>query len=267
MVVTYGKIRKSVVEIERLPLALGVHLLKRIIGRQPRKRAVRPRRIAMPDINQDIPHGLTSININNPDLQTQRNTRLILSNILPESLAARVEVRPVTCLGSENAGPVPDEVVFGGLGVDGVVCFAGAGVDGEGAAAEGVGALHLIDLWAAFLGEVLVGLDGCWVGGWCVGFFVSLVYLGVFGVSCTRNKSAQAEQRQEDGFGDHGCCQCSKNYPDPLPMFTWHNPIYARLHYIGINGHFLPAAQFRPSMIQHYKSVKWIRYSHLPTSI
>lgn len=32
-------------------------------------------------------------------------------------------------------------------------------------------------------------------------------------------------------------------------------------------GHFLPAAQFRPFMIQHYKFVKWIRYSSLPTCI
>lgn len=170
-------------KIKRLPLVLlGVHLLKRIIGRQSRKRAIRPRRITMPDINQDILHRLTGININNPDLQTQRNTGLIFPDILSEGLTARIEVRPVTGFRRENAGPVADEVVFGGLRVDGVVCFGGAGVDGA-AAAEGVGALHLIDLWAAFLSEVLMGLDGCWVGGWCVGFFVSsslnLIYWGM----------------------------------------------------------------------------------------
>lgn len=232
--------------IERLPLALGVQLLKRFIGRQPRKRAVRPRRVTMPYINQDILHGLTSVNINHPDFQAQRNTRLIFTNILAQSLAARVEVRSIAGFRRENAGPVPDEVIFGGLGVDGVVCLGGAGVNGEATAAEGMRALHLIDLWATFLGKVLVGLDGCCVGGWCVGFFVSLVYLGVLGIDCTRNEGAQAEQRQKERLGDHGCCQCSESYLDPLSVFTWHGPIYARLHYIGINRALLASGAIPP---------------------
>lgn len=113
----------------------------------------------MPDINQHILDRLTSININHTNLQAERHTRLVLSNILPESLATWVEVRPITSFRRKDAGPVSDEVVLRGLGVDGVVCFGGAGVDGA-AAAEGVGTLHLANFGATFLGEALMGLDG-----------------------------------------------------------------------------------------------------------
>jgi len=43
--------------------------------------------------------------------------------------------------------------------MDGVVCFGGGRVDGEAAAAEGVGELHLANFWGTFLGDVLVGFD------------------------------------------------------------------------------------------------------------
>lgn len=69
----------------------------------------------------------------------------------------RVEIRSIACLGGQDAGPVADEIVFGGLRVDGIFRLAGPRVNGEAAATEEMGPLHLVDFGPAFLSQLLVG--------------------------------------------------------------------------------------------------------------
>lgn len=110
----------------------------------------------MPQIDQDVLHDLTGVDVENADIQVERNTGLVLAHVLTQSLRLGPDVRSLGNLGSQDAGVILQSVVVGALGVDGDVRVA----DGEVAASKRalLGVTPLADL------AELAGLDGATLG-------------------------------------------------------------------------------------------------------
>lgn len=110
----------------------------------------------MPQIDQDILHDFASVDVENTDIQVERNTGLVLAHVLTESLRLGPDVRSLGDLRSQDAGVILQSVVVGALGVNGDI-----GVAGSEVAASKRALLSVTPL--ADLAE-LTGLDGATLG-------------------------------------------------------------------------------------------------------